>query len=148
MIHVLLYIVTAIVFLALDVVMLKKVMYPLFSSNIGPMMLEDLRMGPAAVFYLFYVVGVVWFVSIPALNVGSIAQAFFAGAVLGALAYGTYEFTNFATLKGWTAQMVTVDVIWGAVLTGTSAAVGVAVTKYFTWIITACCGWTLGIPCK
>ncbi|MGB0308797.1 MAG: DUF2177 family protein, partial [Paracoccaceae bacterium] len=130
MIHVLLYIVTAIVFLALDVVMLKKVMYPLFSSNIGPMMLEDLRMGPAAVFYLFYVVGVVWFVSIPALNVGSIAQAFFAGAVLGALAYGTYEFTNFATLKGWTAQMVTVDVIWGAVLTGTSAAVGVAVTKY------------------
>ncbi|MFZ8867538.1 MAG: DUF2177 family protein [Paracoccaceae bacterium] len=132
MIHVLLYIVTAIVFLALDVVMLKKVMYPLFSSNIGPMMLEDLRMGPAAVFYLFYVVGVVWFVSIPALNVGSIAQAFFAGAVLGALAYGTYEFTNFATLKGWTAQMVMVDVIWGAVLTGTSAAVGVAVTKYFT----------------
>jgi len=132
MIHILLYISTAIVFLALDVVMLKKVMYPLFSANIGPMMLEDLRMGPAAVFYLFYVVGVVWFVSIPALNVGSIAQAFFAGAVLGALAYGTYEFTNFATLKGWTAQMVTVDVIWGAVLTGTSAAVGVAVTKYFT----------------
>lgn len=132
MIHVLLYIVTASVFLALDVVMLKKVMYPLFSSNIGPMMLEDFRMGPAAVFYLFYVVGVVWFVSIPALNVGSIAQAFFAGAVLGALAYGTYEFTNFATLKGWTAQMVMVDVIWGAVLTGTSAAVGVAVTKLFT----------------
>jgi len=132
MIHILLYISTAIVFLALDVVMLKKVMYPLFSANIGPMMLEDLRMGPAAVFYLFYVVGVVWFVSIPALNVGSIAQAFFAGAVLGALAYGTYEFTNFATLKCWTAQMVMVDVIWGAVLTGTSAAVGVAVTKYFT----------------
>jgi len=132
MIHILLYISTAIVFLALDVVMLKKVMYPLFSANIGPMMLEDLRMGPAAVFYLFYVVGVVWFVSIPALNVGSIAQAFFAGAVLGALAYGTYEFTNFATLKGWTAQMVMVDVIWGAVLTGTSAAVGVALTKYFT----------------
>ena len=132
MMHILLYISTAIVFLALDVVMLKKVMYPLFSANIGPMMLEDLRMGPAAVFYLFYIVGVVWFVSIPALNVGSIAQAFFAGAVLGALAYGTYEFTNFATLKGWTAQMVVVDVIWGAVLTGTSAAVGVAVTKYFT----------------
>ena len=132
MIHILLYISTAIVFLALDVVMLKKVMYPLFSANIGPMMLEDLRMGPAAAFYLFYVVGVVWFVSIPALNVGSIAQAFFAGAVLGALAYGTYEFTNFATLKGWTAQMVIVDVIWGAVLTGTSAAVGVAVAKYFT----------------
>ena len=148
MIHILLYISTAIVFLALDVVMLKKVMYPLFSANIGPMMLEDLRMGPAAVFYLFYVVGVVWFVSIPALNVGSIAQAFFAGAVLGALAYGTYEFTNFATLKGWTAQMVMVDVIWGAVLTGTSAAVGVAVTKYFAYVRIPICGWVLDIPSK
>ena len=112
--------------------MLKKVMYARFAADIGRLVLVDLRMGPAAGFYLFYVVGVVWFVSIPALNVGSIAQAFFAGAVLGALAYGTYEFTNFATLKGWTAQMVMVDVIWGAVLTGTSAAVGVAVTKYFT----------------
>ena len=47
-----LYLVTVLVFLALDVVMLKKVMYPMFSSNIGSMMLDSPKMGPAAVSWL------------------------------------------------------------------------------------------------
>ena len=46
-----LYLITAVVFLALDIVMLKRVLYPLFSSNLGDWLLEDPRMGPAAVFY-------------------------------------------------------------------------------------------------
>ena len=58
-----LYLSTAVVFLALDIVMLKRVLYPLFSSNLGDWLLEDPRMGPAAVFYLFYVGGVLFFAS-------------------------------------------------------------------------------------
>ena len=50
-----LYLTTSVVFLALDIVMLKRVLYPLFSSNLGDWLLEDPRMGPAAIFYLFYV---------------------------------------------------------------------------------------------
>jgi uncharacterized membrane protein len=121
-----------VVFLGLDVVMLKKVMYPMFSSNIGSMMLDSPKMGPAAAFYLFYVGGVLWFASIPALQSGQPSQAFVAGFVLGLLAFGTYEFTNFATLRGWVIQMVAVDVVWGGVLTGTSAWVGVSVVKAFS----------------
>ncbi|MEL0286052.1 MAG: DUF2177 family protein, partial [Paracoccaceae bacterium] len=49
MVYISLYLVTAIVFLLLDVMMLKKVLYPLFSSNIGAIMKEDPKMGPAAV---------------------------------------------------------------------------------------------------
>ena len=126
-----LYASTAIVFLVLDVVMLRKVLYPLFSSNIGSIMLEDMRMGAAAAFYLVYIGGVLWFVSIPALTAGTATQAFLTGCVLGFLAYGTYEFTNFATLRGWAMQMVMIDVAWGAVLTGTSAWAGVVITKIF-----------------
>ena len=132
MTYVALYVVTALVFLGLDVVMLKKVMYPLFSSNIGSMMLETPKMGPAAAFYLFYVGGVLWFASIPALQSGQTSQAFFAGFILGLLAFGTYEFTNFATLRGWAVQMVAVDVVWGGILTGTSAWVGVSAIKAFS----------------
>lgn len=124
-----LYIVTAMVFLALDVMMLKKVLYPLFSSNIGGIMHEDPKMGAAAIFYLFYVGGIIWFASIPAINTGQPSQAFVTGCVLGLLAYGTYEFTNFATLRGWSLQMVAIDVTWGALLTGTSAWSGVYVMK-------------------
>ena len=55
-----LYLTTSVVFLALDIVMLKRVLYPLFSSNLGDWLLEDPRMGPAAIFYLFYVGGVLF----------------------------------------------------------------------------------------
>ena len=82
----------------LDIVMLKRVLYPLFSSNLGDWLLEDPRMGPAAIFYLFYVGGVLFFASWPAFSSGNPTQALMAGALLGVLAYGTYEFTNFATL--------------------------------------------------
>lgn len=126
MTYVSLYMITASVFLVLDVLMLKKVLYPLFSSNIGAIMHEDPKMGAAAVFYLFYIAGIIWFASVPALSSGVPSQAFWAGCMLGLLAYGTYEFTNFATLRGWSMQMVAVDVIWGALLTGTSAWAGVS----------------------
>ena len=132
MTYLMLYVVTVFVFIGLDAVMLKKIMYPMFTSNIGSMMLDTPKMGPAAAFYLFYVGGVLWFASIPALQSGHPSQAFVAGFVLGLLAFGTYEFTNFATLRGWVIQMVAVDVVWGGVLTGTSAWVGVSMVKVFS----------------
>lgn len=125
----LLYTVTAVFFLAADAVMLKTVLRPVFEDRLGSALLEDLRLGPAVVFYLFYVAGLVWFVSLPAMRDGSATNAFLNGALLGALAYGTYEFTNFATLRDWSWKMVLMDVSWGTVLTGTSAAVGVAVAS-------------------
>ena len=124
-----LYLSTAVVFLALDIVMLKRVLYPLFSSNLGDWLLEDPRMGPAAIFYLFYVGGVLFFASWPAFSSGNPTQALMAGALLGVLAYGTYEFTNFATLRAWSPTMVMIDVTWGAVLTGVSAWAGVVITR-------------------
>ncbi len=124
-----LYLVTAVVFLGLDAVMLKTVMRPLFAARVGDWLLEDIRLGPAVAFYLFYVAGVVWFVSLPALRAEAPVNALIAGGVLGALAYGTYEFTNYATLRLWSPQMVAADVLWGTVLTGVSAWVGVLVAR-------------------
>ena len=86
-------------------------------------------MRPAIIFYLFYIAGVLWFVSVPALKAELPLQALIGGAMLGALAYGTYEFTNFATLRDWTSQMVMVDLAWGTVLTGFSAWAGVMIAR-------------------
>jgi uncharacterized membrane protein len=124
-----LYLVTAVTFLGLDAIMLKTVMRPLFETRVGDWLLDDIRVGPAVAFYLFYVAGVVWFAGLPALREGAPVQALIAGAVLGALAYGTYEFTNYATLKLWAPQMVAVDVLWGTLLTGVSAWVGVLAAR-------------------
>ena len=124
-----LYAITAATFLILDAIMLTRVMSPLFERHIGDMLLPTLNFGPAVAFYLAYVAGILWFASLPALSTNAPSSALLNGAILGALAYGTYEFTNLATLKGWSWQMVLVDTTWGAVLTATSAWVGVTVTR-------------------
>jgi uncharacterized membrane protein len=124
-----LYVVTAVVFLAIDAVMLTKVMRPLFETHLGDQLRDSPRMGAAALFYLFYIVGVLVFVSLPALRADAPMQALLLGALLGAVAYGTYEFTSFAVMESWHWHMVITDTLWGAVLTGGSALVGVWVTR-------------------
>ena len=54
---------------------------------------------------------------------------FFTGIVFGVVAYGTYNFTNMATIKNWSPYVVIVDMIWGGLLTGTSAALGILFSK-------------------
>ena len=126
---VLLYVSTAVIFLILDAIMLRTVMRPHFERYIGAWLLDDIRMGPAIGFYLLYIAGVLFFVSLPALRADLPLQALLAGAALGAMAYGTYEFTNFATLRNWTWDMVVVDLAWGTFLTGFTAWAGVTITR-------------------
>ena len=126
---VLLYVVTAVVFLGLDVLGIRFLIRPVFEQHVGHLLATPLRLAPAAVFYLFYVAGLVWFVSLPALKSGMPLQALVAGAVLGALCYGTYEMTNYATLADWSLRQVIVDGLWGTCLTGFAAWAGVAVVS-------------------
>lgn len=123
-----LYATTAAIFLILDAIMLNTVMAPLFRQHLGDAILETPRILPAAAFYLFYVAGLLLLVSWPAYQDGDILRALWQGALVGAMAYGTYEFTNYATLADWHPKMVITDGIWGTVLTGLSAAGGVWTT--------------------
>ncbi len=127
-----LYATTAFIFLAADAVMLRTVMKPLFTRHLGDAVLDDPRLGAAVVFYLFYVAGLIWFVSRPALIADAPAQALLNGALLGAIAYGTYEFTSYAVMRDWSLQQVMVDGLWGTVLTGVSAWAGVVITRALT----------------
>ncbi|SHF65422.1 Uncharacterized membrane protein [Modicisalibacter ilicicola DSM 19980] len=125
-----LYVITAVVFLGLDALGLSKIMRPLFETHIPNMLREDVQFVAAGVFYLIYVAGLLYFVSVPALRDNAPAMALFNGAILGALAYGTFEFTAFSVLKGWHWQMVATDVAWGAALTAVSAWAGVMLTRW------------------
>ena len=125
-----LYIATAAIFLILDALMLKFHMQPLFQRALGPQLLTDIRLGPAALFYLAYVAGLVYLVSYPGLKTGS--AIVIPAAIIGAMAYGTYEFTSYAIMKDWNLTLVANDLIWGTVLTALSAWGGVAVTRMLT----------------
>ncbi|SDY27273.1 Uncharacterized membrane protein [Jannaschia faecimaris] len=129
---VILYAATLIVFAVLDAVMLSNIMKPLFEKYLGDLIRSPINFGPAAVFYLFYIAGILFLVSLPALRDGNVLSAVIGGAVLGAVAYGTYEFTSMSIMRDWSWQMVAVDTTWGAVLTATSAGAGVWAVKAFS----------------
>lgn len=124
-----LWLLTLVIFLAVDAVMLTRVMKPLFDRHLGPLMAPEPRLGVAAVFYVFYVAGLVWFAGLPALAGGPLTAAFRDGAILGLMAYGTYEFVNMATLKGWSWRMVAADTAWGALLSGGAVVAGAAAAR-------------------
>ena len=111
-------------FLVIDAIAIKFLVFPLFSRHVGDLFRDDMQLGVALAFYVFYVAGILYFAVLPGLSEQSLWRAVFNGALLGFLAYGTYEATNMATLRGWSWQMVVADVTWGTLLTGTVAAVG------------------------
>ncbi|WP_460275409.1 DUF2177 family protein [Celeribacter sp. ULVN23_4] len=127
----LLYIVTTVVFLGLDVLGIRYLIRPVFERHVGHLLAEPLRLGPAALFYLAYVAGILWLVSLPALKSGAPMQALIGGMVLGLMCYGTYEMTNYATLAAWSWKQVIIDSLWGTALTGFAAWAGVAVLSRF-----------------
>jgi uncharacterized membrane protein len=122
-----LYATTAAVFLILDAIMLTVVMKPLFTRHIGPQLVEPIRIAPAALFYLAYVAGLVYLVSLPAIRTGS--PILLPALIIGLMAYGTYELTSWSIMKDWHWQMVVTDVIWGGALTAFSAWAGVTITR-------------------
>ena len=127
-----LYVASAVIFLAVDSVALTSFMKPLFERHIGDW-LGDLRILPAALFYAFYVGVLTYLVTWPVVRDGlSTTAVLLPAALFGAAAYGTYEFTNYATLTRWHWNMVAVDVAWGTILTAGTAWAGVAITRALT----------------
>ena len=123
------YLSMLIFFLVVDYIMIIKVISPIFQATVPELMREQPKLAAAAVFYIFYVSGVYWFGTLAGLRTGSALTAILTGTFLGLLAYSTYEFTNYTTLKGWSVQMVILDTLWGGVLGGLTAAVGYYVSR-------------------
>ena len=123
------YLSMLIFFLAVDYVMIIKVINPIFQSNVGELFREQPKLTAAAFFYIFYVSGIYWFGTLAGLRTGSVLTSILSGSFLGLLAYATYEVTNFSLIKGWTVQMVVLDTAWGGALGGLTAAVGYYVNK-------------------
>ena len=120
------YAATAIVFLGLDAIWLGFVAKDFYARSLGSLMRDPPDFMAAGAFYLFYVAGIVFFAAMPA---ESWKAALARGALLGLLAYGTYDMTNLATLKGWPWRMAAVDMAWGTALTALAALGGYLALK-------------------
>ncbi|MBL8598436.1 MAG: DUF2177 family protein [Devosia sp.] len=131
MTYVVAYIATAIVFLGLDALWLSRVALGLYRRELGGLLLERPNLPVAAAFYLLYVGGIVILAIAPALGDGGWPSVLLMGAVLGLVAYGTYDITNLSTLKGWSVKLAIIDIAWGTALTAVSATIGYLVVQAF-----------------
>jgi uncharacterized membrane protein len=120
----------AVVMFPLDLVWLRT-MRPFYESQMGSIMLAEPRLAAAVLFYLVYAVGIAFFAILPNLGSGTIWTVAGYGAVLGLVAYGTYDATNYATLKDFPVSIMIVDWTWGTILTAGVAAAG---WRLMTWL--------------
>lgn len=103
--------------LALDAVWLSTMADRLYRPQLGDLLGDEFRAAPAVAFYVIYLFGVVRLVALPALRSGGWRKAVLDGAVLGLVAYGSYDLTNQATLRNWPLVVTVIDLIWGSFLT-------------------------------
>lgn len=122
------YAVAALVMAGLDFIWLSLTVDPLYHRALGTVMAEKPYIPAAVAFYLIYVLGIVFFAVWPALENGDWRTAAMRGAVLGFLAYATYDLTNMATLKVWSLKVSLIDMAWGTFLTATAAGASAAAT--------------------
>ena len=118
------YLGTALAFAAVDFVWLSTMTERFYKPVLGPIMAPKPDMVAAVLFYVIYIGGIVFFAVSPALKEGAWTRAALNGAVLGFVAYATYDLTNQATLAVWQAKLTIVDLIWGTVLTTVAATAG------------------------
>ena len=130
MVYVIFFVAASIIFLVADAIMLRSVIQPVFAKHLGEQLYDGgFRMVPAILFYLTFMVGILWFAAIPAFRADAPSIALLNGAILGFVAYGTYEFTSWAVMRDWHPQMVAMDLAWGTVLTAGAAWGGVLVAR-------------------
>ena len=56
------------------------------------------------------------------------------GALLGPIAYSTYDLTNLATLRGWSAKLALIDLVWGTIVTSLAATAGYFAARRFSGV--------------
>lgn len=123
---VMVYAASLVIFLAIDMVWLRLIAKNLYATEMGALIRADVNLQAAIAFYLLYAAGLTYFAVMPSLEGRAILQALALGAGLGLVAYGTYDLTNLAVVNGFGTKIALIDLAWGSVLSGVSAAAVVA----------------------
>ena len=120
------------VFLSLDMLWLGVIASDLYSRQFGDLMVDQVNWVAAFAFYLLFIAGILVFVVRPALAQGSLRDALWLGAFFGLVTYATYDLTNLATLRGFPAGIVAIDLAWGAVLSALTSVASFLFTRKLT----------------
>ncbi|MBN1975407.1 MAG: DUF2177 family protein [Sedimentisphaerales bacterium] len=117
------YIVSVPVFFIVDMIWLGVIAKGFYRKALEPLMTPDINWIAAIIFYLLFLVGVLIFALLPGIERRSLVYTIAMAALFGFIAYATYDLTNLATLRNWPLMLSIVDMIWGAFLSASTAAI-------------------------
>jgi uncharacterized membrane protein len=118
-----LYIATFGVFFFIDLIWLVLMNSRFYKKELSGLIAEKVKWFPAILFYLLFIVAVLVLVVLPAIDNGSWVTTLLYGGLLGMVCYGTYDFTNLASIRNWPLKVTIVDILWGTVLSATVATI-------------------------
>lgn len=117
-----LYIIIIPIGLAIDIFWIGFLAKNLYLKELGKVIRKspngglDANIIPAALFYLIFLAGLIFFTINNKTVNGSLSSALIAGAFFGLTCYATYDLTNLATLKDFPIKVVIIDLVWGTFL--------------------------------
>lgn len=126
------YAAAIVAFLIIDGIWLGVVAKSFYAQQLEGLLRAPILVVPALVFYLAYTAGLVFLAVRPFDANVSLASVALYGAIVGFLAYGTYDMTNLATLKNWPVAMSLVDILWGTVLSASVATISALAMRQFS----------------
>lgn len=129
--HLVAWAVAFVVLLVIDVVWLGFVAKGMYQQGMGDLMSPQPRLAFAAVFYLLYPIGLLVFAIVPGVEAQSVARAALLGGLFGLFCYGTYDLTNLAVVRNWPLALSFIDMTWGTLVSGVSAAAGAVAMRWF-----------------
>jgi uncharacterized membrane protein len=126
----LVYGLTGLVFFVIDLFWLGFAAKGFYERHIGGLLRDQVNWVAAGLFYSLYIGGIQIFVLQPALQSGSgILRTAIMGGLLGLFAYGTFDLTSLALIRKWSVTVTVVDMLWGTILTGATAAATLWLTR-------------------
>jgi len=126
------YLVALPIFILIDFTWIGVVMKNVYITEMGALArVFDGKFKPnlpaALIAWALIPLGIVIF-GVPRLTSGTpVLEVVGWGAMFGAITYGIYDFTNLATLKGYTTKLTLIDTAWGATLS--------AVVTTIVWLV-------------
>ena len=124
-----LYLLTVPVFFIIDLIWLGVVARGFYRRHLDFILSPHVNWPAAIIFYLIYIVGIILFAVVPAIDRGSFERAIVWGGLYGFFTYATYDLTNMATIKDWPLKIVVVDILWGVVLCAVIAGCSLEIAK-------------------
>ena len=117
------YAVSVPVFFAVDMIWLGVIAKGFYRKALEPLLTPNINWTAAIVFYFLFLVGILIFALLPGMEKRSLKYTVLMAALFGFIAYATYDLTNLATLRDWPLMLSIVDMLWGAFLSASTAAI-------------------------